>query len=401
MCVSLLGSSARTLHSWSGIKLAKGPIENIMNYVLKNRSVIKEWRSVKILVVDEVSMMSLKILRLLNEIGKIIRKNPRPFGGIQLVFSGDFYQLGPIGDNLDPETEQFCFEHPDWFQIFPKTNHIALTTIFRQKDPLYIEILSEVRKGEISDKNIAILQEYVKRDYVPEEHNHCVLTKLFPIRSKADFINKMMFEQIKDPIVTFEMVQNKNCRTYIDTGKAIEPDILEKCDYLSSTEKEFEMEQMINNNTLSQKLNLKKGCAVMCTANIDMDNGICNGSQGVILDFIGENRLPKVKFTNGIQKVLGYHYIQHDEYPCLTIAQYPLCMAWALTIHKIQGATLDMAQIDIGQSIFEYGQTYVGLSRIRSLDGLYLSSFYSNRIKANPKVKQFYRLLDDTTTNVK
>jgi len=259
-CASvLLGSIARTIHSWSGIKLAKGPIEKIIEYVLKNRCIIKEWRKVRILVVDEVSMMSLKILRLLNELGKIIRKNPQPFGGIQLVFSGDFYQLGPIGDNIDPETAQFCFEHPDWFQIFPKQNHIILNTIFRQKDPIYIEILSEVRKGNISDKNIGILQEYIKREYNTEEHNNCILTKLFPIRSKADFINKMMFEKIEEPIQIFTMTTNRNCTMYIDTGKAIDPIILEKCNRMSVMEKDFELEQLIHNNTLPQKLELKKG----------------------------------------------------------------------------------------------------------------------------------------------
>lgn len=394
-CASvLLGPIARTIHSWSGIKLAKGPIEKIIEYVLKNRRIIKEWRTVKILVIDEISMMSLKILRLLNEMGKIIKKNKKPFGGIQLVFSGDFYQLGPIGDNNDPETTQFCFEHPDWFEIFPKQNHIILKTIFRQKDPIYIEILSEIREGNISDKNIKLLQQYIKREYKTEEYNNCILTKLFPIRSKAEYINKMMFEKIEEPIETFTMKTITNCKTYIDTDKPIDSIVLEKCNSMTTTEKQFELEQLINNNTLPEKLELKKGSAIMCTANIDMENGICNGSQGIIVDFIGESKLPKVKFTNGIEKVLGFHYIQCDEYPCLVIGQYPLCLAWALTIHKIQGATLDMAQIDIGQAIFEYGQTYVALSRIKSLEGLYLSSFYPHKIKANPKVIEFYNNLN-------
>jgi hypothetical protein len=81
---------------------------------------------------------------------------------------------------------------------------------------------------------------------------------------------------------------------------------------------------------------------------------------------------------------------QSDEYPCLTVSQIPLCLAWALTIHKIQGATLQIADIDIGKTIFEYGQTYVALSRIQTLDGLYLSEFYPHRIKANPTVIAFY-----------
>jgi ATP-dependent DNA helicase PIF1 len=85
------------------------------------------------------------------------------------------------------------------------------------------------------------------------------------------------------------------------------------------------------------------------------------------------------------------HIWQSEEYPTITIKQYPLCLAWALTIHKIQGATLAMAEVDIGQSVFEYGQTYVALSRVQSLDGLYLSAFQPNRVRANPKVIDFYK----------
>jgi ATP-dependent DNA helicase PIF1 len=124
-----------------------------------------------------------------------------------------------------------------------------------------------------------------------------------------------------------------------------------------------------------------------------MENGICNGSQGIVEDIIENNGSPliKVRFSNGIVRMISIHYWQADDYPMLAIGQYPLCLAWALTIHKIQGATLSMAEIDIGQSIFEYGQTYVALSRIKSLDGLYLSEFQPERIQANPKVVEFYR----------
>ena len=100
-------------------------------------------------------------------------------------------------------------------------------------------------------------------------------------------------------------------------------------------------------------------------------------------------------FSNGIKKVIQKHEWQSDEYPILTVSQYPLCLAWALTIHKIQGATMSMAEMDLGNSIFEYGQTYVALSRIRSLDGLYLSALNQYRIKANPLVLKFYQDLPE------
>ena len=113
--------------------------------------------------------------------------------------------------------------------------------------------------------------------------------------------------------------------------------------------------------------------------------------------------MPIVRFSNGIEKTIQLHHWQSEEYPTLAIGQYPLCLAWALTIHKIQGATLNMAEMDIGQSIFEYGQSYVALSRVRSLDGLYLSAFNSKKIGANPKVIEFYNTLpqleEETDTN--
>jgi ATP-dependent DNA helicase PIF1 len=138
----------------------------------------------------------------------------------------------------------------------------------------------------------------------------------------------------------------------------------------------------------------------MCTFNIDLESGICNGSQGVIVEFkesvdgIPGVKLPVVLFSNGQRRIIPYQYYQNEEYPSIVIGQIPLCLAWALTIHKIQGATLDMADMDLGKSVFEYGQSYVALSRIKSLHGLYLSEFHPHRIKANPLVKAFYdRLL--------
>jgi ATP-dependent DNA helicase PIF1 len=123
-----------------------------------------------------------------------------------------------------------------------------------------------------------------------------------------------------------------------------------------------------------------------------MDNQICNGAQGIIIDILEDGLFPiiVVKFSNGIVKRIIHHFWQSEEYPTIAVGQYPLILAWALTIHKIQGATMKLAEIDIGTSIFEYGQTYVALSRIQSLDGLYLSAFQPQKIRANPTVVEFY-----------
>lgn len=385
----LLDCGARTLHSWSGIKLAKGPPDAIVANALRNKSAVSAWRKTKVLIVDEVSMMSRKIFDICNCIAKRARNCLLPFGGIQVIFTGDFYQLPPVGNFGEPDTEEFCFESDEWFSVFKLENHIQLRTMFRQSDPVYIDILSEIRTGQLSEKNLSILMERVGRTYDPSENNGCILTKLFPTRVKADFVNQAQYAKIESEEKTMKCVRNKSALMYVDNGALIESEIILKCSLLSDAEKDQHINTMIANTNCIEILKLKRGTAVMCTVNIDLESGICNGSQGVVIDFFIND--PVVQFSNGVRKIISKHEWQSDEYPALTIAQYPLCMAWALTIHKIQGATMSMAEMDLGNSVFEYGQTYVALSRIKSLDGLYLSAFKAEKIKANPKVARFYR----------
>jgi ATP-dependent DNA helicase PIF1 len=350
---------------------------------------VSAWRKVKVLIVDEVSMMSRKIFDICNCIAKRARNCILPFGGIQVIFTGDFFQLPPVGNFGEPDTEEFCFESDDWFSVFKMENHIQLRTMFRQSDPVYIDILSEIRTGQLSEKNLSTLMERVGRTYDPSENNGCILTKLFPTRVKADFVNQAQYAKIESEEKIMKCVRNKSALAYVENGAIIEPEILLKCSLLSDAEKDQHINTMIANTNCIEILKLKRGTAVMCTANIDLESGICNGSQGVIVDFFAND--PVVLFSNGVRKIISKHEWQSDEYPALTIAQYPLCMAWAMTIHKIQGATMSMAEMDLGNSVFEYGQTYVALSRIKSLDGLYLSAFKADKIKANPKVSKFYR----------
>ena len=130
----------------------------------------------------------------------------------------------------------------------------------------------------------------------------------------------------------------------------------------------------------------------MCLRNIDLDHHICNGSQGIVVDILNDR--PVVLFSNGYKMTMEHCYFHSETHPTIAIAQYPLTLAWAVTIHKIQGCTLLQAQIDIGAGIFEFGQTYVALSRVKTIDGLHLLNFQPKCIKSNPKVMEFYESLE-------
>ena len=393
----LLNCNARTLHSWSGIKLAKGEKKDVVASVIRNRAATKTWRQIDILIIDEVSMLSKKVFEIIEEIARITRLSSLPFGGIQLICTGDFYQLPPVCSDDDKETEQFCFESPVWNSVFKMENHIQLKTIFRQTDPVYVEILNQIRTGKLDTENTKLLQQYVNRKYDAEKHNGSIPTKLYPLRSQADYLNTTMFLKLNEKEYVCEVSRKTDCKSYIESGKPFQKDTLEKASRLTQKDIEYELQGLINNSPCQHTLKLKKGAAVMCIVNLDMENRICNGSQGVIIDIIenGAGIMPVVKFTNGIIKHINIHYWQSEEYPTVAIGQFPLILAWAMTIHKIQGATLSLAEMNLGQSIFEYGQTYVALSRVQSLDGLYLSDFNAGRIKTHPKVSRFYNTIDE------
>ena len=143
-CASiLLGCKATTLHRFAGIGLANKSIDEVVNFVFKNKYKLKAWYSLDTLIIDEVSMMSLKLLLILDKIAQKIYNKPKlPFGGLQVIFSGDFYQLPPVSSkDEESEASMFCFEHELWNQIFPKENQIVLKTIFRQKDDNFLKIL--------------------------------------------------------------------------------------------------------------------------------------------------------------------------------------------------------------------------------------------------------------------
>jgi len=159
-----------------------------------------------------------------------------------------------------------------------------------------------------------------------------------------------------------------------------------------------ELEYLKGNLRCDENIQLKIGSQVMCIVNIELTNGemLCNGSQGIVMRFSTmDKKQPVIRFNNGYEMTMNYHIWPSETIPGVGVSQLPLILAWALTIHKSQGATLDIAEIDAGAGIFECGQTYVALSRVKSLEGLYLTSFDATRIRINKKVQQFYQDLKE------
>ena len=297
--------------------------------------------------------------------------------------------LAPVPDleeELNSDSAKFCFESPVWSSIFPIDNHIELTTIFRQTDTIFKKILSEIRVGKLSAENANILREYVGKK--PDEL--IIPPKILSTRSKVEYVNNSQYENIKETEHIFKCKVHTNFNTYADSGKPISIEYMALFSHLTPQQKEMEIKAIKNNITAPDELKLKKGCPVMCLVNINLEMGICNGSLGIVEGFLNGVGHPIVKFRNGIRLVIDLHSWQNPEYPMICIQQYPLCLSFANTIHKLQGATLDMAIMDLGGSIFTEGQIYVALSRVRTLDGLYLIAFRPDKICVHPKVVEFY-----------
>lgn len=382
----LLECKAKTIHSWAGIGLGNGTIENIINKIVKNKFIKGRWTEINILIIDEVSMMSQKLFELLDTIGKVLRRNQKPFGGIQIIFSGDFYQLPPVGSKDDLETLKFCFESPLWIETFTLENHVSLCKIFRQNDAIYQRILNQIREGRLKSSSNEILKQLVGKK-VDED---CLIqpTKLFPTRNKVDYINTTKMNNLKGEEYEYKIKYHSD----------LEMTTNEKNIRIGYTKEQIQTELLYLQNNLpcEEIFKFKIGSQVMCIVNIQLDNGdiLCNGARGIVVD-ISIQGLPVVKYNNNYQMTMSSHIWSSESIPGIGVSQIPLILAWALTIHKAQGSTLDIAEVDAGSQIFECGQTYVALSRVKSLEGLYLQSFDVTKIRINKKVQEFYQGLKE------
>ena len=369
----LLGKSAKTLHSWAGVGLAKESAEDLIKKIRRSRAV-RNWMTTDLLVIDEVSMMTIELFEKLDKIGRKLRAIPAPFGGIQLLLVGDFFQLPPVirrEPGAQSEEKVFIFESPLWNEVVGKI--VELTEIYRQNDPVFKQCLQEIRRGHLSNTSIEILEQCSRRDWSTLRIRP---TLLFPRRAEVDMINNTNIQAINKPSRCYKasIVFGPNAqvsRDDADLKRAIEI--------------------MDREGPYLPELILKEGAQVMLTFNMDQVNGLVNGSRGVIVRFEeGSIGLPIVEFLNGVRMPIGPQTWEVEDFVDVFRSQIPLRLGYGQTIHKGQGLSLDLALISIGRDVFEYGQAYVALSRVRSLDALYIHDFEPGSIRAHPRVIEFY-----------
>lgn len=260
-----------TIHAWAGIGTGTDPLEQICGQVMGNRDARKRWRSADILVIDEISMLSASGLEVLSKVGSRVRNDSRPFGGLQLVLCGDFFQLPPIG--IDKK-EKYCFESPVWRELLPDDSQlIVLSKIYRQKDSTFLDILNDMRYGKISSHCLQLLHQKCCR--APD--SDVVYTKLFSLKKDAEDVNSTSLAALEGESMIFDAV---------DTGP------------------ENFLRQLRQGTRYVERLELKIGAQVMLLKNLSTERGFVNGARGVVIDFEpSEGRsvifpmLPLVEFT--------------------------------------------------------------------------------------------------------
>ena len=358
----LLNCKATTIHKWGCLGIGKGNEITIYRRIIQRKQT-SNYLDTDILVIDEISMLNQYLFEVLDYLCKKIRNSTLPFGGIQIVASGDFYQLPPVcKDNEDIIQSSFCFQSNKWEETFESDNQFTFDINFRQnEDEDYFNMLQEIRHGKPSFDTIGKLVLCSKKKFIESDHLESKPTFIYPIKRMVDKVNLDEMSKLR---------KDKNIESHIYPYelKYLESTINEK----NVKEKDIknEYENLVKNGMFEEKLELCIGCQVMCISNIDQELGLVNGSQGIVVDFSkeGNKRLPIVKFDNIEDEIIvkGHNWMleSNENY---SLMQIPLVLSWAITVHKSQGMSIEKAVVDIGNSIFQYGQTYVALSRVKTV----------------------------------
>ena len=333
-----------TIHTWAGIGI-KDTLSDDDLKRMKERKYLKEHlENAQVLIIDEISMLHAKQLNLVNQVLKYFKESDEAFGGIQVIAAGDFFQLPPVGKNGEQNRDKFCFMSNAWVEA--KFRVCYLTEQHRQDDSALNDILNAIRAQDIQQQHIQALNETRDQD-IGE-----TFTRLYTHNMDVDSINFQHLNAIEGTDHQFVAVTDGN---------------------------EKLIETLKSSVRAPDELTLKKHAKVMFVKN-NFDMGYINGSLGEVIGFEEDDELgmlPKVKMTDGTTLLVAPETWSVDNEGGKTIAslqQVPLRLAWAITIHKSQGMTLEAAEINLSHT-FEKGQGYVALSRLKSITGLRLLGF--------------------------
>jgi ATP-dependent DNA helicase PIF1 len=377
----LLGHGAKTLHSWAGIGLARETPHDLATAVSKNKRTAQRWMNTQLLIVDEVSMMTPELLEKLDLVARHVRKRSGiRFGGVQLILVGDFCQLPPVVRGVSGEEQRFVFESATWKTLIDST--VELRQIQRQSDPVFQTLLMEARLGELTSDSIGLLE---SRMGLPWQDDDIRPTLLFTRNAEVEAVNRTNMEVLDGERRTYEVQTTTMDKPGRTMKSPDEPEVMTA------------LERLDTDAPYDPNLTLCVGAQVMLVTNMDQDRGLVNGSRGVTVGYT-LGGLPIVKFLSCTDPVIVDRTSWWlSDYEGIGRSQIPLRIAYALTIHRSQGATLDSALVDVGTSTFEFGQAYVALSRVRSLAGLYVWKLDPRKIRCHPSVKAFYTNLKQQT----
>ncbi|MDR3492317.1 MAG: AAA family ATPase [Gammaproteobacteria bacterium] len=345
-----------TIHAWSGIGVKDTITPRDLEKLLTTSRIKSNYKKTKVLIIDEISMLHKRQLDMIDTIARYILDSDKAFGGIQVVVCGDFFQLPPVSSGFLAQEKQFAFESSAW-----NTGdfHVCyLHEQHRQSNDLLLDVLNDIRSGTAGEHT----KVHLRTRYKKEPHNKAKATKLYSRNINVDAINDNELANIPGPTKTFPMTA--------DGFGALVSGLKKSCLAL-------------------EKLHLKIGAEVMFIKN-DTSGKYVNGTRGIIVGFDkGNDHWPIVKTYNNEMITAYPEEWKYEDNGVVraTLTQVPLRLAWAITIHKSQGMTLDAAEIDLGDA-FEPGMGYVALSRVRSLNGLKLMNLNEIALQVHPKILQ-------------
>ncbi len=341
----------QTIHSFFALGIRDTVVDNGYVAFLMEKSYLKtRFAKLQVLIIDEVSMVSPEIFSSMDKILRAFKNSPEPFGGVQVVISGDFFQLPPVSKEF--KEKRFAWQSPAWRELDLKSCY--LQEKFRQDDDKLIKILDEIRTGEVSAEAHTLLDACFERKLSSEFK----ATKLYTHNVDVDRINLEELAKLRGKPQLFK---------YSSKGAA------------------KNVEKIFKTSLVLEELTLKKEAVVLFIKN-NPEKGYINGTTGVVLGFEGD--IPVVQTSTGQKiRVLAEDWtIENDKGESVaTVSQIPLRLAWAITIHKSQGMTLDSAEIDLSKT-FEVGQGYVALSRIKNIEGLRLMGFNEMALRVDPLI---------------